>query len=426
MIDSGRVTLHWNHNIREVTNYQVRYRERAASAWVSETVEPKGPTAAQRFLVNLGLIDLIDGKTFEFQISALGLGVSYAAEWGRWSESVLVTIDAPATPTGLTVDTKTLYSASLSWSPVDGAVYQVSWRRNGTDKFTEGPATTTSSYTVTGLTHSTEYNFRVRSRGDGTRYNNENSSWSDGVNATTLSPPDSSYAEKVSVASSESALERNYFRGFCPALGGYHVEEVSAPSVVVLPDGSRHSSRVEIAREQALLVPGDYCVEARVISVSEPGASALTWASSTHMGTYQLVGFDREKAVKAIKAFDLNALVTFTRYVPATRASPTLETPISHTCTSPCEGGVQHHKRVILSSAVLIHQKMHIFGTHTVTYGDKSWTRRTEASWMPPVGAASSNLGEFAGNVLGELSTYLGDTLTQELRKDVKGATTNE
>ncbi len=95
------------------------------------------------------------------------------------------TIGAPVsctatTPTGVAASSVTDSGATISWNAVSGATYDVRYRQTGTSTWTT-QAVTGTSYNITGLSASTQYEAQVRSKCSG----GSNSSYSSSVNFTT-------------------------------------------------------------------------------------------------------------------------------------------------------------------------------------------------------------------------------------------------
>ena len=107
-------------------------------------------------------------------MKARGDGVNYSLVYSGPSNTASGTTDLPKVkaPTGLSVDGTTHNSASLSWTAPTGAdAYKVEYKKSSSSTWLHaryvysGP-----SYTVTGLSASTSYDFRVKARGDGVNY----------------------------------------------------------------------------------------------------------------------------------------------------------------------------------------------------------------------------------------------------------------
>ena len=130
-------------------------------------------------------------RTYHVQVRAHGNGTTHTAGWGAWSADLIATTDRPPAPTGLTVGTTTGQTVALSWTAIPGAAaYQVRYRRADTDAWTTAPDTTPAALTVSGLQPGTGYVFRVRAKGDGTRYLDERPGpWSRTATSTTTTRP---------------------------------------------------------------------------------------------------------------------------------------------------------------------------------------------------------------------------------------------
>ena len=159
--DSARVFLEWDAPAdragMNVSDYIVEYKATSASAWIRFDDGIHGaPTAFVTGLTN--------GITYEFRVSAMN-----SAGIGPTSNIISATPTSSAgPPSGLTA-TPGNAEVSLSWTaPTDTGGnsildYIIQYRAGITGAwktFSDGTSTTTSA-TVTGLTNSTEYDFRV-------------------------------------------------------------------------------------------------------------------------------------------------------------------------------------------------------------------------------------------------------------------------
>ena len=255
----------------------------------------------------------------------------------------------------------------------------------------------------------------MRSRGDGTRYNNENSSWSDGVNATTLSPPDDKYAGGYAEDGPASDFHGDRANVLCENFiarrKGYEDKTVE------LEDGSIHVARLEIWVDDRHASGG--CVEAIVHSISKPGATKLSWKSEVHIVRPTVLAAKIEENVgkfaAALKNENMGQLGAFFRLDPPGRGSATTETPVSYACTK-CVGGSLSHTRYTYDRYHVLPRSYYFYGSHSFVYGSVSWKELTEANWMSPRRELAA--GEsFADKVLGELgdARELSDSIRAEI-----------
>jgi titin len=143
---------------RPITDYVIRYSADGTN-WLTHADGLSTSTS-------LSIGALSRGVTYSIRVAAVN------AE-GASSEAALTSIPAvvPGAPTGLSVTGKTQTSIALSWSaPVDNGGraitdYQIEWSTNGStwNTFTDGVSIATSA-TVTGLTRSLNYEFKISAK----------------------------------------------------------------------------------------------------------------------------------------------------------------------------------------------------------------------------------------------------------------------
>ncbi len=94
-------------------------------------------------------------------------------------------------PQGLNATDITYNSATLNWGMVQSASsYDVQWKEASAQTWNLVSAVTGTSYALTGLAWSTDYQFQVRSNcGEGPGTQGGSSEWSDSAGFTTLAPP---------------------------------------------------------------------------------------------------------------------------------------------------------------------------------------------------------------------------------------------
>ncbi len=163
----GQVVLSWD-NLRDsrITRYQFRARESGGSwqDWIS-IGGSNANTTTYTVTGLLGLISLINGTTYDFQIRARNIALEGAA-----SDTVSATPQGPpAKPTGLAAEAFDRH-VQLSWDdPSNSAITKYQYRRGTGDpvawgEWTDFPISRadTTSKILTGLANGTEYSFQIR------------------------------------------------------------------------------------------------------------------------------------------------------------------------------------------------------------------------------------------------------------------------
>ena len=169
------------------------------SAWQDTVAE----SVAAIEIDTMSYLDLAASYPSEgIDISAVVLVMERQVDWavGRGMtiklstlETGTVSADIPAgTPRDFAASAIDAVSVALSWERGTGrrpSLYTYRWRIVGTSDWTEGTTGTTDA-TVTGLTHSTEYEFQVKA---------DDSDWTESVTATTLAPTAPGVPEMLTV-----------------------------------------------------------------------------------------------------------------------------------------------------------------------------------------------------------------------------------
>lgn len=111
-------------------------------------------------------------------VACYGLSINAYASYCPW-------------PQGLSGTNITYNSATLNWSMVQSASsYDVQWKEASAQTWNLVSAVSGTSYALTGLAWSTDYQFQVRSLcGEGPGTQGGSSEWSDSTGFTTLAPP---------------------------------------------------------------------------------------------------------------------------------------------------------------------------------------------------------------------------------------------
>lgn len=155
---SARVTVDWD-TIIGASDYRVRFRAQGNPNWNTSTIKP-----SFRFISNLSF-----STTYEVQVRARENTDQNGNTniQGEYSQTYSFTTAAPplypvCVSPSPTVSTITQTSASISWPAIpDATGYMVEMRLNGTATW-GGTTIQGTSYTLSGLTPSTSYNYRVR------------------------------------------------------------------------------------------------------------------------------------------------------------------------------------------------------------------------------------------------------------------------
>jgi hypothetical protein len=142
------------------TGYNVRYRVAPAGAWTVVTATGTSTT----------ITGLTVGTAYHVQVQA----TDSTGEFGPslWSASINATTLAAqlSTPTALAAGTPTTTTVPLTWGAVTGANgYHVQYKLSADSTWTDfTPDPSAAAATVTGLTASSAYDFRVKAKGNGT------------------------------------------------------------------------------------------------------------------------------------------------------------------------------------------------------------------------------------------------------------------
>ncbi|MCS7074264.1 MAG: fibronectin type III domain-containing protein, partial [Bacteroidia bacterium] len=150
-ITATTATVSWGA-VTGATAYNLRYKLTSSGTWT--TVNNLTSTSTN-------LTGLTASSTYEFQVQAVCGSTS-----GSFSSSATFTTTASsstcAEPTSLMASSITSNSAVLTWGAVSGAIrYNVRWKLASATSWNV-VAVTTNSYSLTGLTASTQYQFAVQ------------------------------------------------------------------------------------------------------------------------------------------------------------------------------------------------------------------------------------------------------------------------
>ena len=169
-LTSSSADLTWSA-VQSAINYRLQYKVQGAGSWSTiTTISTNSYT----------LTGLSDSTKYEFQVRAeCGGGFN-----SNYSSSAYFTTRAIcAVPSSLSADSLISSSAVLSWGTVSGAYhYSLQYALQNSGNWTTVSNLTTNSYNLTGLSASTDYQFKVRAECGG-------SSNSDYSSATNFSTP---------------------------------------------------------------------------------------------------------------------------------------------------------------------------------------------------------------------------------------------
>ncbi|MBP6446444.1 MAG: T9SS type A sorting domain-containing protein, partial [Saprospiraceae bacterium] len=151
-VTTTSATIAWSA-LSGAINYDVDYKVNTSATWTNLA---SGTTA-----LTLNLSSLTQNTTYDFRVRANCSGATGAYTQAQFTTLSTVTCNAP---TGLISSSITPSSATVSWAAVSGASsYTVEYKINSASTWTTAAAATASlSATLSGLTASSLYDWRVR------------------------------------------------------------------------------------------------------------------------------------------------------------------------------------------------------------------------------------------------------------------------
>jgi len=148
-ITSSSATLNWSA-VSGATSYNVQYRIVGAGSWTSTTSSTNSKAIS----------GLTASSNYEWQVQTVCSSGSSA-----FTGSSNFTTSAPScnTPAGISAGSLTNTSALISWAAATGAVsYNLNWKLGSAGSYTTITGITSTSYSLTGLTACTAYNYQVQ------------------------------------------------------------------------------------------------------------------------------------------------------------------------------------------------------------------------------------------------------------------------
>ncbi len=165
----SQVDLSWDPQ-DGIARYQIQHRL-STSSWTTLTSTLPGTNSSYT------TSNLSPDTDYEFRVRAYGDAVGYIAQWSPYSHDSATThevLDTPPAPDGFTATAVSDSQIDLSWHYRSGiSNYQVQYRLSTSSSWSNSTTEATgssTSYTVTGLQCSKEYQFQIRAHGDGSSY----------------------------------------------------------------------------------------------------------------------------------------------------------------------------------------------------------------------------------------------------------------
>lgn len=149
-INDNNATLNWA-TVSGALSYDVDYKASSSATWIN--------AATATTSLSVALSGLTQGTAYDWRVRA-----TCAAGSGNYVQSTFTTTAPCAAPGGLTSTAVTSNSATLGWAAVAGASsYTVEYKTTAAATWTTAAAAATgTSVSVSGLTASTTYDWRVR------------------------------------------------------------------------------------------------------------------------------------------------------------------------------------------------------------------------------------------------------------------------
>ncbi len=165
----SQIDLSWDPQ-DGIARYQIQHRL-STSSWTTLTSTLPGTNSSYT------TSNLSPDTDYEFRVRAYGDAVGYIAQWSPYSHDSATThevLDTPPAPDGFTATAVSDSQIDLSWHYRSGiSNYQVQYRLSTSSSWSNSTTEATgssTSYTVTGLQCSKEYQFQIRAHGDGSSY----------------------------------------------------------------------------------------------------------------------------------------------------------------------------------------------------------------------------------------------------------------
>lgn len=155
-ITTTSATVSWNA-VTSALSYDVDYKLTSTSTWTHAAIATTS--------TSVNITGLTKGTVYDWRVRA-----TCSAGSGNFISAQFTTLVSCKAPTGVTTSSITSSSATIKWTAVTGAVsYDVSYKLTSASTWTtKATGTTSLSANLTGLTSSTQYDWRVRTNCSGT------------------------------------------------------------------------------------------------------------------------------------------------------------------------------------------------------------------------------------------------------------------
>ncbi len=191
---------------------------------------------------------------------------------------------------------------------------------------------------------------------------------------------------------------------FCRGFGGNSVTK----SKFIFESGVHYAIVESFSIPMTIwLIPNTYCVEANVYSTSSPGAHTMTWSAELYYSESSITIDD----ITAVENLNFSGIRNLFLPQPPDR-STTADRSVSHTCTSPCLGGVKQTTFIEVDRHYLKTPAVHVFGEFAYSVDDWSGTASLQTQWEATTRLGTS-FSEHFGGILSELR--------EDLNKDLAG-----
>lgn len=150
-VANNSATLNWTA-VSGATSYAVDYKLNSSATWISATASQAGTT--------YNLTGLTQGSLYDWRVRATCSGGAGSYATAQFTTTAPFVCNAP---TGLSSSSVTSSSATISWAAVSGAAsYAVDYKAASSSTWVSlATANTSTSVSITGLSASTLYDYRV-------------------------------------------------------------------------------------------------------------------------------------------------------------------------------------------------------------------------------------------------------------------------